>query len=124
MGTGYYVTSFAMHGFAMFVPSLLFGSTHHKLVILLLFVSGPVMSEVLVWGGGQAVRRLEWPSIWCLFSVAQVRGGMCCYVLTLIARMLCYTYFPQKGSKKAINHLHSENSRELVASISPCSNVS
>jgi hypothetical protein len=71
MGTGYYVPSFAMHCFGMFGPSLLFGSTYHRFIIVLLFASGPLMTEWLVWGGGQAVRRLEWPSIWCLFAVSQ-----------------------------------------------------
>jgi hypothetical protein len=72
MAAGYYVPSYAMHCFAMFGPSLLFGSTYHRIIILLLFTSGPLMTEWLVWGGGQAVRRLEWPSIWCLFAAAQV----------------------------------------------------
>lgn len=72
MGAGYYVPSFFAHFFAMFGPSLLFGSTYHRLLILLLLASGPLMTEWLVWGGGQDVRRLEWPSIWCLFAVAQV----------------------------------------------------
>ncbi|WIA11961.1 hypothetical protein OEZ85_012043 [Tetradesmus obliquus] len=74
MGAGYYVPSFFAHFFAMFGPSLLFGSTYHRLLILLLLASGPLMTEWLVWGGGQDVRRLEWPSIWCLFAVAQVAG--------------------------------------------------
>jgi hypothetical protein len=73
MASGYYVPSFFLHCFAMFGPSLLFGSTYHRLLILLVFSSGPLLSEWLLWGGGQAVRRLEWPSIWCLYSIAQVR---------------------------------------------------
>uniref|UniRef100_A0A383VV54 Uncharacterized protein n=1 Tax=Tetradesmus obliquus TaxID=3088 RepID=A0A383VV54_TETOB len=74
MGTGYYVPSIFLHFFAMFGPSILFGSTYHRLLMVLVLVTGPLMSEYLVWGGGQAVRLLEWPSIWCLFSVAQMLG--------------------------------------------------
>lgn len=77
MGTGYYVPSIFLHFFAMFGPSILFGSTYHRLLMVLVLVTGPLMSEYLVWGGGQAVRLLEWPSIWCLFSVAQVRPTGC-----------------------------------------------
>jgi hypothetical protein len=72
MATGYYVPSLFVHFFTMFGPGILFGSTYHRLMLLLVLVSGPFMSEVVVWGGGQAVRRLEWASIWCLFSAAQV----------------------------------------------------
>jgi hypothetical protein len=76
MGTGYYVPSIFVHFLAMFGPSILFGSTYHRLIMVLVLISGPLVSEWLVWGGGQAVRRLEWPSIWCFFSVAQVRIGV------------------------------------------------
>ncbi|KAF6251620.1 hypothetical protein COO60DRAFT_604732 [Scenedesmus sp. NREL 46B-D3] len=35
MGTGYYVPSIFVHFFAMFGPSVLFGSTYHRLIMLL-----------------------------------------------------------------------------------------
>jgi hypothetical protein len=72
MATGYYVPSLFVHFFTMFGPGILFGSTYHMLLLLLVLVSGPLLSEMVVWGGGQAVRRLEWASIWCLVSAAQV----------------------------------------------------
>lgn len=72
MGTGYYVPSFFVHLFAMFMPSLLFGGTYHRLVMGLVFVSGPLMTEYIMWGGSQDVRAHEWQGVWCLFSAAQV----------------------------------------------------
>jgi hypothetical protein len=72
MASGYYVPSFFMHFFAMFGPSLLFGSTYHRLVMALVFVSGPLVSEYIMWGGGLEVRAHEWQGVWCLFSAAQV----------------------------------------------------
>ncbi|WIA11970.1 hypothetical protein OEZ85_012052 [Tetradesmus obliquus] len=76
MGSGYYVPSFFLHFFAMFGPSLLFGSTYHRLVMGLVFVSGPLVSEFIMWGGSQDVRVHEWQSVWCLFSAAQVLGAL------------------------------------------------
>jgi hypothetical protein len=78
MASGYYVPSFFMHFFAMFGPSLLFGSTYHRLVMGLVFVSGPLVSEAITWGGGADVRAHEWQGVWCLFSAAQVGGTVCC----------------------------------------------
>uniref|UniRef100_A0A383VUC6 Uncharacterized protein n=1 Tax=Tetradesmus obliquus TaxID=3088 RepID=A0A383VUC6_TETOB len=76
MGSGYYVPSFFLHFFAMFGPSLLFGSTYHRLVMGLVFVSGPLVIEFIMWGGSQDVRVHEWQSVWCLFSAAQVLGAL------------------------------------------------
>ncbi|WIA11968.1 hypothetical protein OEZ85_012050 [Tetradesmus obliquus] len=76
MGTGYYVPSFFVHFFAMFMPSLLFGGTYHRLVMGLVFVSGPLMTEYIMWGGSQDVRAHEWQGVWCLFSAAQVLGAL------------------------------------------------
>jgi hypothetical protein len=72
VATGYYVPSFFMHFFATFGPSLLFGSTYHRLVMLLVFISGPLMTEWIMWGGSLDVRSHEWQGVWCLFSAAQV----------------------------------------------------
>lgn len=61
-----------LHGFWFFVPALVLGDVPQIALASAAFVTGPLVSELIVWGDARA-RRYEWPAIWCMLSLGQVR---------------------------------------------------
>eukprot|EP00775_Hariotina_reticulata_P012065 gene12064-12206_t len=67
----YYIPSAFLHGFFFFVPALVLGGPSQRALATAAFVTGPLLTEVIL-GGDEEARRYEWASIWCMFSLGQV----------------------------------------------------
>lgn len=72
MATSYYIPNYFLHLFMMFIPALVVGGTWHKSFALATFITGPVMTEVIMRNAGPDSRQHELPAVWCLFSAGQV----------------------------------------------------
>ena len=94
----YYVPSFALHVFLMFVP--FFAMDHgsfsknlgNYIAGSLLFVSGPVLADYF------SVNKHESASIWCFFSIMQVVGLVMLHCMNQMTRGNWYTKGKESSS--------------------------